>query len=419
MPPEQWGAPADGRLNLEQQKKRAKELLKAHAGGETSARDRFATHHPRADKIQLADAQFVIARENGFESWPKMKAHAEALAAARDAMKADAPDNAATLHIRCGSDIRGALKKAGFIGAFHEFADPFCQGPVRDLPMADFIAERARFTAQAYDLFDNVALERERTDYQLFDKLSAFEQVILWFEHDSYDQLILAFLLAQFGKRRDMPAVLLICAAEVPAVSRFVGLGQLSPEVIRWLWAARRPIGAADFAFGDKVWKAITAPSPLDLLAIAKAGTPPIAPMARALMRHLQDLPSTKNGLSLTQQLALETIAEHGPAEARALFHPYAREKEPLPFLGDIMFWDVLRELADAQTPAILAQSEDSHQRWPGRRVSLTEAGRALLAGQADWLSCGPRPRFVGGVEIIAGQAAWRFDRASQTIRLV
>ena len=417
MPPTQRGAPADGRLNLEQQKKRAKELLRAHAGGEDDAHERFAAHHPCTDKPQLADAQFVIARENGFKSWPKMKAHAEALTAARASMKANAPDTKATLHVRCGSDIQNALKTAGFIGAFHEFADPFCQGPVRALPMAEFIAERARFTARAYDLFDNVALDRERADYQLFDKLAASEHIVLWFEHDSYDQLIFAFLLAQFGARRDLPPVSLICADEVPAVARFVGLGQLSPEVIRWLWASRREIGAPEFAFGGEVWRAITSPSPEGLFAIARSGTPLVPPMARALMRHLQELPSATNGLGLTQQLALETVAEAGPAEARALFQRYARDKEPLPFLGDIMFWAVLAELAEAETPAILAVSDDPHRRWPGRRVSLTGAGRALLAADRDWLSCGPRPRFVGGIEIVAGAAAWRFDHQTHSIR--
>ena len=215
-----------------------------------------------------------------------------------------------------------------------------------------------------------------------------------------------------------MPPVSLICAAEVPAVSRFIGLGQLSPEVIRWLWASRRKIGAVEFTFGAEVWKAIVAPSPQTLLAITKAGTPLITPMARALMRHLQELPSARNGLALTQQLALETAAAHGPAEARALFHSYASEKEPLPFLGDIMFWDVLAELAAAEKPALVAIADDPHNRWPGRRVSLTDTGRALLAGEIDWLLCGPRPRFVGGIDIQAGKPAWRFDHQTNSVLL-
>lgn len=41
--------------------------------------ERFAAHYPNfpKDKICLADAQSVIARERGFSIWPKMKSAME------------------------------------------------------------------------------------------------------------------------------------------------------------------------------------------------------------------------------------------------------------------------------------------------------------------------------------------------------
>lgn len=74
--------------SLEQLKKRAKELLKAHRAGDPAAQDRFrAVSHGSAasrsrampEEPQLADAQFVLARENGFDSWAKLKHHLESL----------------------------------------------------------------------------------------------------------------------------------------------------------------------------------------------------------------------------------------------------------------------------------------------------------------------------------------------------
>jgi hypothetical protein len=53
------------RPSLEQYKKQAKELVKSKRGS--------------GDKFTLADAQFVIAREHGFESWPKFAKHIETL----------------------------------------------------------------------------------------------------------------------------------------------------------------------------------------------------------------------------------------------------------------------------------------------------------------------------------------------------
>jgi ankyrin repeat protein len=75
------------RLNLQQQRKRAKELRRAHAAGQLEAAVRIARHLPGARRhtpreilgaaFTLSDAQCVIARESGFSSWPEMKRHIE------------------------------------------------------------------------------------------------------------------------------------------------------------------------------------------------------------------------------------------------------------------------------------------------------------------------------------------------------
>jgi ankyrin repeat protein len=69
------------RPSLEQLRKQAKDLIRAYRAGDTAAFARLRTHksiisepagpHPAT----LADAQFVLAREHGFESWPKLKRH--------------------------------------------------------------------------------------------------------------------------------------------------------------------------------------------------------------------------------------------------------------------------------------------------------------------------------------------------------
>ena len=61
------------RLSLEQQKKRAKELLDAFRSGDLPARNRIRAVLPDKGRITLADAQFVLARENGFQSWAALK----------------------------------------------------------------------------------------------------------------------------------------------------------------------------------------------------------------------------------------------------------------------------------------------------------------------------------------------------------
>lgn len=63
--------------SLEQQKKQARELLRAARAGDPTALERFREHHPRFERrshLALADAQLVLAREYGFASWPRLKA---------------------------------------------------------------------------------------------------------------------------------------------------------------------------------------------------------------------------------------------------------------------------------------------------------------------------------------------------------
>src|SRR5262249_27488431 len=61
----------------EQLRKQAKDLLRAWRAGDPTAVDRVAAHKPRATPPRLADAQLIIAREYGFESWPKLVHHVE------------------------------------------------------------------------------------------------------------------------------------------------------------------------------------------------------------------------------------------------------------------------------------------------------------------------------------------------------
>ena len=68
------------RPDLQQYRKQAKELLKSVRGGDSDALRRMREHHPRYSQADsatspttfvLADAQRVLAREHGVDSWPK------------------------------------------------------------------------------------------------------------------------------------------------------------------------------------------------------------------------------------------------------------------------------------------------------------------------------------------------------------
>lgn len=60
-------------LNFNQLKIQARELLRLVAAGDVTALTRVLPYFSPSNQFKLANAQLVIARENGFESWPKLK----------------------------------------------------------------------------------------------------------------------------------------------------------------------------------------------------------------------------------------------------------------------------------------------------------------------------------------------------------
>ena len=78
--------------DISQLKRQAKELLKAFAAGEANAIAEVDTHFHGASATTFAlhQAQLVVARSYGFDSWPKLKAYADGVTVRRlvDAVRA-------------------------------------------------------------------------------------------------------------------------------------------------------------------------------------------------------------------------------------------------------------------------------------------------------------------------------------------
>ncbi|MEM8604922.1 MAG: DUF1835 domain-containing protein [Cyanobacteria bacterium P01_H01_bin.121] len=384
----------DGRLNLAVQESAVRALLRSYQGQTAAAVGNLTT---------LEAAQQAIASEAGFTQWSDLVAYGQALYQLGQTLetKESPPDSPTTLHIRCGSDIQFGLEQAGFQGEFLEFSDPYCQGPVLDLPRSEFIEMRAEFIATAYNLSLEMVQPKLQQEYAALTTLEQYGQVVLWFEHDNYDQLILAYLLTEFATQKPRTKLELICVDQVPSVKRFVGLGQLAPVVLRWLWQTQRvAVTTAHLELGQEVWQALTAPTPDALTAIAQRGTDPIPCMARALQRHLQELPSPQNGLSLTQQLTLELLTQHPGQIAGRLFGQLVTEREPLPYLGDTMFWYILEDLQQTEQPLFTIAADDLEKPWPRRSLTITDLGRQVLAGEANFLELYQAERWVGGIRI-------------------
>ena len=411
------------RLHFEQQQKRSKDLLKAAKSGEPEALRRLrAAGFAATAELKLAHAQHCIARELRFASWAQLKRHLGEMQQARDGLGSKTlDDDRRTMHIRCGHDIQRELREAGLLGTFNAHINPYLQGPVTDTP--DWLEQRARFITDAFGPHQRhdyaTVLEGARDEERRLAEASAdYERVVLWLEHDRYDQFVLLRCLAWFAEHGAPPELDLVGPNDFPGATRFVGLGQLPPEALRLLWSRRRPIGAEQLAFGRRTWKAFRAADPRALAALVRDGTPLLADLAGALHRHLQELPSVENGLGLTHRLLLARLAEEGAQRVGKLVGRVMHGDDPLPGLGDLGYDLALRELATPPEPLVLRSSAQATDAWHRDDISITDLGLAVLAGKRDALDVPLPERWVGGVRIAPRQRNWRWNERSRDAQL-
>jgi hypothetical protein len=425
------------RLNLEQQKHRAKDLLRAAKAGEPEALVRIAharnartargndvsPHSSPKASPKLAEAQLAIARELRFPSWAKLKAHIASMEAQRSAIvrKQPPPDaDLNTLHLRCGHDIQNTLVEAGFVGSFHAHITPYCQGPVTAGPerhelMAKFIVDGFPDVLREDKplVYENVLAGERREDEILLRTADDYERVVIWMEYDNWDQIMLVRLLAHYADAKRPRVLELVTVDEFPGGKRFLGIGELPPEGLRLLWSTRKPITEAQLDLGREAWKALTSSDPRRFAAIARSGTPALPIMAPALLRHMRELPDVATGLGGSEKLILQIVGEEGTVTLNKVFYT-SLMREPLFFLGDLGVARVVREMERAAEPPLVRTIETPGERAFSNKLTLTDAGRAVLSGARDWHSLKPPPRWVGGVHVIPGTPGWRWDESKR-----
>ena len=326
------------------------------------------------------------------------------------------------LHVLNGDSVRMTLERSDLPGALAVYADVLHEGPVPGATATRAWREtRARFIADTgYTSYPEALATYERWDAQLAS-FADYDEVVLWFEHDLFDQLLLARHLDWFSRRdRGGTTLSLICIGAFPGFEPFHGLGELEANQLTSLLGTRERVTAEQLALGRRTWEAFTASDPSDLAAVARETTGPLRFLPGALRRFLEEYPATDTGLPRTERHILELLAV-SPLPLVRLFRD-EQEREERVFMGDTTFWNRLRALAGGPSPLVaLDVSSWGGDDPPEGTASITNAGREVLAGRSDWVRLAGFDRWLGGVHLVAplgGDVAWRWDRrAGELVR--
>lgn len=315
------------------------------------------------------------------------------------------------LIITNGDSAAGAIRAAGIPGAVLPWRDVLHDGPVpAGLSLADMSEVRARFIASC-GWGEAAAI---RADFQQRDaRLSAFAQhaeVVLWFEHDLYDQLQLLQLLHWFdGRELGATRLSLICDAAF--------IAEQPLEKLPDRFVAREPVTGAQLRLGHRAWEAFCAPTPTGLQALLSDDTHDLLFIKAAFTRLLEEYPSAQNGLSRSERQILQVAQAGGVQRVVDLFQA-VQPLEAARYLGDGSFRRYLAALINVPDPLLhrlgggpfaYPQPPFPDRRFAAQRVELTALGEAVLANQTDWIETNGLDKWIGGVHLRRGNI-WRWD---------
>jgi hypothetical protein len=332
------------------------------------------------------------------------------------------------LHITNGDAAGGEIERAGLPGTVLPWRDVLPEGPVpTGLDAADLRVARARYLASmGWAEYDATLADFAARDAALAGAATQ-DEVVLWFEHDLYDQLQLIQIFDALADPAARPPLLTaIVIGAHPEVTPFHGLGQLTAAQLAALFPGRAPVTADEIALARTAWAAFRAPDPTAITTLLAGDTTPLPFLRGALIRHLDDFPAVGDGLARTERQILEAVAA-GTSRPADLFRACITHEER-PFMGDASFFARVGDLAAEPEPLLVTASgapfgvpadwSDPDQRadFHAQTLAITSLGAEVLASRADWVHLHPADRWHGGVHLTGPDPAWRWDAATQRL---
>ena len=319
------------------------------------------------------------------------------------------------LHVANGTSTTMTIEAAGIPGARSIWADPLHEGPVpAGLSDAELLDVRMRYLGNGPS---NDPVNDLREWRAAIGRHHAYDELILWFEHDLFDQLNLIQVLTWI--RDHLPAakpVSLICIGSFPGRPDFKGLGELTAHELAPLVDTRQRVDDRQYELARRAWQAFRAPTPDALDELRLGDTSPLPYLAAAMTRFLQEYPWTTDGLARSERRLLELAS----GDAIPLWKAFPRMDD-----GDRAYHMTdgsLAELAESlsgASPALLTLTPSATPEGYdlGDLAMLTDTGRSVLSGEQDRIAACGIDRWLGGVHVQGGGPIWRWDDAAQRIR--
>ena len=312
------------------------------------------------------------------------------------------------LHITNGGATKAPLERSGVPGRFFSWDDILHDGPTPLLTGDEWIRIRTKYLASAgygdeQEMFDTFVGK------DALERLNGEDEVVFWFEHDLYDQLLLIrhlWWIDTHGRGR---------AGKYSIVIGTDYLGMLEPEDFPPRFQRRTAITEEQIQLGSAAWKAYCGDDPGKLEAFSDLRPEGRSYLAlpylgRAMHRLFEEFPSTENGLSRCERQILEVLSEGDRSPEQTFIQASTREEDI--WLGDWSFWTMVQRLNAGQHPLLTLDVQPCEDRLPTGTLAITGTGRRVLAGGADQVALNGISRWIGGTHLTP-ERCWRWTGSS------
>ncbi|MFL6561567.1 MAG: hypothetical protein ACJ8MO_36370, partial [Bacillus sp. (in: firmicutes)] len=231
-------------------------------------------------------------------------------------------------------------------------------------------------------------------------------EIVLWFEHDLYDQTMLMYLLTELSKK-EFRTLSMVTINEFPGIEPFYGLGQLSSQQLEELFYIKKQAISAD-QINEAItgWRAYTSKNPTDIEKWLASCTQKLPFLKTALQSHLSYFPSKYTGLNEVETLVVDYIDENTCSFAQ-LFQIISKHRIN-DGIGDLYFAAMLNELMKGSTPLLESDYPlpNYQNAKPVSQLKLTSYGLRFLKSQRGHLEI-DRDWWIGGVYLTEDQWFW------------
>lgn len=325
----------------------------------------------------------------------------------------------ARLILTFGYALAESFMRAGVADCVIEFRCDFTWGKLKSSEWLKMLLsqrpEKRVFHHWTEGLEGRSVTAAETRGLGLAEFCEGFDAIELWANPEPETQLQLIWLLDHL---RPHPSI----TSRLSLVQTDTRDSQDRPEN----WIAQRPhavsIHADHLALASAAWAAWRAPTPVLWFGVLSQDVSPLPQLRNTVIALLEELPNRTTGVGATEMQMLELLAA-GYVRPYDLLPTYDRPSDRMTY----GFWGagkLLDGLARCAKPAVsgltegpfdgaMHRSEERITRYENSTLSLTDLGKAILAGLDDFTDHNPIHRWWGGTEL-SNENLWRWDAENQ-----